>query len=141
MENFDLVYPMFAMVVLTCVVLAALFRTRTLSVASGQISVSYFKTFRGGEEPDASVQLSRHFANMFEAPTLFYLVCLAAMTTDQSALLLHFLAWMYVLLRAAHAHIHIGLNKLRPRILVYFSSWTVLLMMWVYVAVGVFIAN
>jgi hypothetical protein len=141
MENFGLVYPMFAMVVLTCVVLAALFRARTQSVATGQVSASYFKTYRGGDEPDASVQLSRHFANIFEAPTLFYVVCLAAMIVNQTAWPLHLLAWMYVLLRAAHAHIHIGRNKLRPRIFVYFTSWIALLLMWVYVTAAVITSN
>ncbi len=141
MENFGLIYPLFAMVGLTSVVLAALFRARTQSVASGRVSGTYFKTFRGGDEPDASVQVSRHFANLFEAPTLFYVVCLVAMTTGQSALLLHLLAWVYVLLRTAHAHIHIGRNKLRPRIFVYLSSWIVLILMWIFVTVGVSMAN
>ena len=141
MKNFDLVYPMFAMVLLTFGVLVALFRVRARSVADGQVSASYFKTYRGAEEPDPSIQLSRHFANIFEAPTLFYVVCLAAMTTGQSALLLHLLAWMYVLLRTAHALIHTGKNKLRPRICVYFSSWIVLLSMWVYVTVAVLTTN
>lgn len=131
------VYPMFAMVLLTCFILAALFRARVQSVASGEVRGSYFKTYRGSEEPDASVQLSRHFANIFESPTLFYAVCLAAMITGQSSLLLYSLAWVYVLLRAAHAYIHVGKNELRPRILVYFSSWLVLLLMWVLLTVGV----
>lgn len=141
MENFALVYPMFAMVVLTCVVLVALFRARILSVTSGQVSGYFYKTYRGDEEPDAVVQLSRHFSNLFEAPTVFYAVCLAAMITGQSALLLQSLAWAYVLLRVAHAYIHTGRNKLRPRIRVYFSSWIVLFLMWVTVAVGVFVAS
>lgn len=141
MENVALIYPMFAMVVLTCCVLAALFRARVRSVTTGQVSGQYFKTYRGGEEPDASAQLARHFANIFEAPTLFYVVCLAAIVLDQTALPMHLLAWAYVLLRAGHAYIHIGRNKLRPRILVYFSSWIVLFLMWVYVVVGVSIST
>ncbi len=141
MENFALVYPMFAMVVLTCVVLVALFRARILSVTSGQVSGYFYKTYRGDEEPDAVVQLSRHFSNLFEAPTVFYAVCLAAMITGQSALLLQSLAWAYVLLRVAHAYIHTGRNKLRPRIRVYFSSWIVLFLMWVTVAAGVLMAR
>jgi len=141
MENFALLYPMFAMVVLTCLVLAALFRARVHSVAEGQVSGSYFKTYRGGKEPDASVQLSRHFANIFEAPTLFYVVCLAAIVVNQTAWPMHLLAWAYVFLRVGHAHIHIGRNKLRPRIFVYFLSWVVLLLMWVYVVVRVSLAT
>lgn len=139
-KDYSLIYPMFAMVVLTLLVLLALFRSRYQSVASGQVSGNYFKTYRGGEEPDASVQLSRHFANLFEAPVLFYVVCLAAMVTGQSDLVMHLLSWMYILLRAAHAYIHIGKNKLRPRIRAYFFSWTVLLLMWAYVTVGVFLS-
>lgn len=141
MQNLSLVYPMFAMVVLTCVVLTALFRARARSVATGQVSGSYFRTYRGGEEPDASVQLSRHFANLFEAPTLFYVVCLAAMIVNQTAWPVHLLAWTYVLLRVAHAHVHIGRNRLRPRIFVYFSSWIVLLLMWVYLTAAVITSN
>ena len=141
MENLALVYRMFAIVVLTCVVLVALFRARTLSVTGGQVSGYFYKTYRGDEEPDALVQLSRHFSNLFEAPTVFYAVCLAAMITGQSALLLQSLAWTYVLLRVAHAHIHIGRNKLRPRIFVYLLSWIVLLLMWAYVAAGVLMAG
>ena len=141
MENFGLIYPMAAMVLLTCTVLAALFRARTRSVAAGQVSGSYFRTYRGAEEPDASIQLSRHFANIFEAPTLFYVVCLAAMIVNQTAWQFHLLAWAYVLLRAAHAHIHIGENRLRPRILVYFTSWIVLVLMWLYVTAAVFFSN
>ena len=140
MENAALIYPMFAMVVLTCIVLAALFRARVRSVAAGQVSGSYYKTYRGGEEPDASAQLSRHFANIFEAPTLFYVVCLAAIIVNQTAWPMHLLAWAYVLLRAGHAYIHTGRNKLRPRILVYFVSWIVLILMWVYVVVGVLLS-
>jgi len=132
---------MFAMVLLTCAVFVALFRARVKSVVSGEVRGSYFKTYRGGEEPDASIQLSRHFANIFETPTLFYAACLAAMTTGQSSLLLHVLAWMYVVLRLAHAHIHIGSNKLRPRMFVYFTSWLVLLLMWGLLTIGVWLGT
>ncbi len=141
MESFALIYPMFAMVLLTAVVLAVLFRSRVHAVTSGQVVGTYYKTQRGDEEPDALVQLSRQFRNLFEAPTLFYAVCIVAMISGQSALLLQALAWMYVLLRVAHAHIHTGRNKLRPRILVYLCSWIVLFLMWVYVTVGVFVAS
>jgi len=139
MNGFSLVYPMCAMVALTFVVLLALFRARTRSVASGAVDGRYFKTYRGAEEPDTSVQLARHFANIFEAPTLFYAACLAAMISGQTTWPMLGLAWLYVLLRVAHAYIHTGRNKLRPRVYVYFTSWLVLLAMWLLVAVGVFV--
>lgn len=141
MNDFALIYPMFAMTLLTAVVLGVMFRTRVSSVASGQVSAGFFKLYRGEEEPEASVLLSRHFRNLFEAPTLFYVVCLAAMITAQSSLALQLLAWAYVLLRVGHAYIHIVRNKLRQRINIYFASWIVLFSMWVLVTVGVFTAS
>lgn len=126
----SLVYPMCAMVVLTFVVLVSLFRTRVRFVREGKLDASYFKTYQEGAEPEAAAQLSRHFTNLFEAPVLFYVACLAAMVVGQSSMLLTSLAWLYVVLRCAHAYVHTGSNTLNYRIAAYFSSWVVLLLMW-----------
>ena len=135
MNFYSLVYPMFAMVLLTLVILVTLFRTRARFVREGEVSAAYFKIYQEGAEPDASAKLARHFANLFEAPTLFYVACLSAMIVGQSTLLLTLLAWLYVALRGAHAYIHIGSNKLNHRIVAYFSSWAVLLLMWICVVI------
>jgi len=44
------------------------------------------------------------------------------------------LAWAYVVLRVAHAYIHLGANRLRQRIPVYFASWGTLLALWITIA-------
>ena len=137
MKDLSLIYPMSTMVGLTFVVLIALFRTRARLVREGSVSASYFKIYQGAAEPEASAKLARHFANLFEAPTLFYVACLAAMVAEQSTMFLQALAWMYVVLRGVHAYIHTGSNKLNHRIAVYFSSWAVLLLMWACIAIGV----
>jgi len=135
MKEYALIYPMFTMVILTFVVLVALFRNRAQSVSKGEISASYFKTYRGEVEPDSSIKLAQHFANIFEAPTLFYVACLAAMIVGETAMTFQFLTWAYVILRALHAYVHTGSNKLKQRIAAYFSSWVVLLLMWAYLAI------
>lgn len=137
MNQYSLVYPMFAMVALTFGVLVTLFRTRAGFVRQGKVSAAYFKTYQEGAEPESSAKLARHFANLFEAPVLFYAACLAAMVSGQSSLLLHALAWLYVLLRGVHAWIHTGSNVLNHRIAAYFSGWAVLLLMWATIALGV----
>ena len=137
MMEFGLIYPMVAMVALTFVVLVALFRSRTRAVGAGEISVTFFRTYQGAVEPESTVKLSRHFANIFEAPTLFYIACLAAMIAGQATVVFQVLAWLYVGLRAIHALVHTGGNRLRKRIAVYFASWIVLLAMWLYLAAGV----
>lgn len=135
--NFDLVYPMAAMVLLTFVVLIKMFRARVRAVKAGEADAGYYKTYQEGKEPREVAALSRHLVNMFESPTLFYAACIAGMVTGQNATVLQVLAWLYVAMRAIHAYIHTGSNSLPPRIKIYFSSWLVLLGMWGTLVAGV----
>jgi hypothetical protein len=128
---------MFAMVLITFGVLLALFRSRVRAVRQGQVTTAYFKTYQGEVEPDATAKPARHFTNLFEAPTLFYVVCLAAMITHFTGLGMQLLAWAYVAARLTHAAVHIGSNRLRSRVRVYFLSWMVLLSMWIYLVFGI----
>lgn len=129
--GYSLVYPMFAMVLLTGFVLVRLFRSRVSAVQAGQVTASYFRLYQGAVEPETTVKNSRHFSNLFEAPTLFYAVCLAAMVTHVTGLLMVVLAWLYVVTRIVHAAIHLGPNRLRYRVRAYFVSWLILLAMWI----------
>jgi hypothetical protein len=138
MSVLSLVYPMLALVLLTFGVLIALFRSRVRMVREGLAPVSYFRTFQGSVvEPEFTVKPQRHFANLFEAPTLFYAACLAAMVTGLTGTLVVVLAWLYVALRYVHAWIHLGGNRVRYRMRAYFASWLCLLALWISVAVGV----
>jgi hypothetical protein len=129
-----LVYPMLAMVLLTFVVLVMLFRARIRMVREGHAPVSYFRTFQGSlETPDYAAKPARHFANLFEAPTLFYVGCLAAMVVGARGWGVLALAWGYVAARCIHACIHLGGNRVRYRLRAYFVSWLLLLGLWVYV--------
>ena len=130
-----MIYPMFAMVLLTAGVLITLFRSRVRAVRAGQLPATYFKTYQGHAEPESAVKAARHFANLFESPVLFYAACLAAMITHISGRGMQILAWMYVIARVIHAIVHLGRNKLRPRIAVYMFSWLVLLTMWAYLVI------
>jgi hypothetical protein len=132
-----LIYPMFAMVVLTAIVLISLFRARVRAVSTGAVSATYFRTYQDGSEPVETAKISRHFTNLFEAPVLFYVCSLAAMVVNEASLLLVALAWLYVLARAVHAYIHTGSNRLRQRIGAYFASWIVLFAMWVVLVASV----
>lgn len=134
---FTLIYPMFAMVLLSFVVLIRLFRSRVSAVKAGELETSYFRLYRGAVEPESTAKVSRHFSNLFEAPTLFYVVCLAAMVTQKGGTLMQTLAWVYVLARFVHAFIHLGSNRLRWRVRAYFVSWLVLLAMWVTLVIAV----
>ncbi len=137
MNRFSLFFPMLAMFALTALVLVILFRSRIRAIREKQVSSGYFKVYQGQVEPEYSAKPARHFTNLFEAPTLFYAVCLAAMVTQQSDRVLEVLAWAYVAARVAHSFIHLGSNEIVPRLSAYFSSWFALLAMWIYLAVRV----
>jgi hypothetical protein len=136
-----LIYPMFAMVLLTAAVLVILFRSRVAAVRSGLVSKAYFRIYQGEVEPESTAKPARHFANLFEAPVLFYVVCLAAMITHFTGIAMQVLAWIYVATRVIHTTVHLGGNRLRKRVRAYFFSWLVLLVMWIYLVVGVSVSS
>lgn len=136
MPDLRIIYPMLAMVLLTFIVLIVVFRRRMRMVREGHAPVSYFRTLQGSQEPDYAVQASRHFANLFEAPVLFYVACLAALFVGLRGWGLLALAWAYVAARVVHAIVHLGSNRLRHRMRIYGASWLVLLAMWVWIAVA-----
>jgi hypothetical protein len=107
-------------------------------VREGLATVSYFRTFQGSVvEPEYTVKPARHFANLFEAPTLFYAGCLAAMVAGVSGTAVLALAWGYVAMRYLHAFIHLGANRVRYRMRAYFASWLLLIALWILIAVDV----
>ncbi len=136
MSVLSLVYPMAAMVLLTMFVLVRMFRARVGAVKAGQIDANFYRLFQGATEPANAQKVSRNFSNLFEAPTLFYVVCLAAMITGVTGVLMVTLAWAYVAMRVVHTAIHLGPNKLRWRIRAYFASWLLLAALWVTLLVG-----
>ena len=116
MSNAALVWPMVALVLLTMAVLVRLFRSRVRAVRDGEVTAAYFRAFQGGTEPESSAIVARHFANLFEAPMLFYVACLAAMVLHAVDPATVGLAWAYVLARVVHTGVHLGRNRLRHRI-------------------------
>jgi hypothetical protein len=128
---------MATMVLLTIIVLVRMFRGRVRAVKAGEADAGYYKTYQEGSEPRELAQISRQVVNLFESPTLFYVACLAGLVTGIYPMTLILLAWAYVVARVIHAYIHIGSNRLPPRIASYFLSWFVLLAMWGTIVAGV----
>lgn len=137
MSEYALVYPMAAMVLLTFIVLVRMVRGRFIAVGRGEVDARFYKTYQGQDEPRTAAQNTRHFVNLFENPVLFYAACAVAMITGQGTGLLYWLAWAYVAARVLHAFVHLGSNRIPPRMAVYGVSWLVLLAMWATLVAGV----
>ena len=125
-----ILYPLFAMFLLVAVVFLRMRSMRFTAVRRKEVSVGYYRAFQGGSEPEALRVVSRHFANLFEVPVLFYVVVLMLYVTHHVSYWLVGCAWVYVALRYLHSYIHLTSNDVIKRFAVYFASGFVLAVMW-----------
>ena len=124
-----ILFPQFAMFVLVALVLLRMRTLRFAAVREGRLSVDYFRAYDGQVEPRLRV-IERHFANLFEVPTLFHVGCLMAYATrfvDGWAI---GLAWVYVALRGLHSAVHLTRNDVVLRFSLYMASNAVLSAFW-----------
>jgi len=137
MQSFAILYPAFAMALLTFGVSVWLLKMRIKAYKSGA-DPRYFK-LNQGELPVYAKQAEQHYENLFEMPVLFYVVLLVAFVTQTANVGLVFLAWAYVAARAAHSYVHLGENKLLLRRNVFLVSFAILLMMWVWILIALLV--
>lgn len=126
-----MIYPLAAMVLLTAVVQTGLFLNRSGAVKRGEADPKYYKTFQGeNKEPRQAAQFTRHYINLFEMPVLFYAAGVASLATGLGGEAMVWAAWVFVAARVVHAMIHLGSNKIFPRIYAHGFAWCVVLVMW-----------
>ena len=130
MSAVAILFPGFAMFLLTFCVFCLLGFNRYRAVRKREIDARYFKLYRDYEEPERLRVLSRHVSNHFEVPLLFYIALIFIFITQKVDVVQVVLAWCYVVLRLFHAYIHLGSNKLTRRFTVFILSGAVLVAMW-----------
>tara|TARA_R110002051_G_scaffold325086_1_gene425694 strand:+ start:1248 stop:1622 length:375 start_codon:yes stop_codon:yes gene_type:complete len=84
--------------------------------------------------PEDVVKISNNIANQFEAPVLFYILCLVIYSIHGVNTAAIALAWLFVLSRCAHAYVHIGSNYVPLRMRLFVLGGLVLLAMLTLVA-------
>jgi len=125
-----ILYPVFAMFLLTAAVLTRMGIARFGAVRSGTISLGFYRTFDAGEEPERLRVITRHFINLFEVPVLFYVAVIIAHISHTATFLLVGLAWAFVLLRCLHSYVHLSANDVPLRVSFYAASGLVLVVFW-----------
>ena len=125
-----IVWPAFALFVLTMLSVARLARMRFAAAREGRVDPRYYKVFRGEGEPPALAAASRNVVNLHEMPTLFYAGIAIAFAAGRNGVLLVALAWGYVALRYAHSLIHLTTNRVIWRFRALAASMFVLLAFW-----------
>lgn len=83
---------------------------------------------------DDVVKVSNNIASQFEAPVLFYVLCLVLYSINAVSMVFIVLAWMFVLSRFAHAYVHIGSNHVPIRFRLFFIGCLLLISILILVA-------
>lgn len=125
----QLIWPLFAMALLSSLVWLRLFVTRIGEMKRRQIHPQQVAT---------SVQTSLledtraadNFRNLFELPVLFYVASLLAIHLNLESVILLVLAWAFVAFRFLHSYIHCTYNRVMDRFRVYLISGIVLWAFW-----------
>ena len=127
----EIIYPMFALVVLTFVIGFSTGISRLISAKKGLVDRRYFKLFSGYTPPDNIVKLGRNFSNLLEVPILFYAVGIILLALGINNQLMLGFAWAFVALRIIHSIIHVTYNNPIHRFLAFLLSSSIVLIMWV----------
>lgn len=133
----NIVYPVYALVALTLFCMVRLGMLRVAAIKRGEIDPRFFALYRGYDEPDKLAAYSRHVSNLFEAPVLFYVICVTAAISGQDGVLPVSIAWAYVVLRYVHSYVHLTSNVVIVRFRVFVTSMIVLTALWIVVLTGI----
>ena len=132
MTGYQMFWPMIAHVALVYLLYMLLGIRRAKLVREGRLDKSEFRENRG--EPAESLVVKNALANQFELPVLFYACCILLYITEADNLAAVGLAWLFVVLRYAHAFVHVTSNDLRYRSPLFAGSYVVLAGMWAWLA-------
>ena len=131
--------PVFVQVALTFGLLLWMAYTRRSSLSRGELKVRDI-ALRQPAWPPRATQASNSFDSQFQIPILFYVLVILAWITKQADLLFVVMAWIFVILRLAHAYIHTTSNHVPTRFRAFAAGAAILLLMWIIFAVRILLS-
>ena len=130
--------PLFVQVGMTFALLFAMATARTRAIQSGHTKFKDI-ALRQPNWPERPTQVANCFSNQFEVPVLLYVLIALALPLRRADLVIVLLSWVFVLTRFIHAGIFVTSNDVRSRSLAWFAGVIVLLIMWIWFAIGVLV--
>lgn len=127
------IWPMIAHAALIFGLYILLSTRRVGAVRDGRAKAEQFRENR--DEPAESLVVKNAIANQFELPVLFYAVSILLYLVDADNPVTVAGGWLFVVLRYAHAYVHVTSNRLRYRRPLFIASLLVAMMLWAWLAV------
>jgi hypothetical protein len=121
--------PLFVQVVLTFVLYCWMAYYRVTLIRRGVVHPRDV-ALREPNWPPHVLQVANAAHNQLETPVLFYVLTILAIITHHADVLFVLMAWIFVLVRIAHAYIHVTSNRVSLRGSVFGIALLVLMMMW-----------
>ncbi len=128
--------PTFVLVALTFVLFFWMGTLRVAAIRGRQVKFKDI-ALREPNWPARVTQIANAAHNQIETPVLFYVLTILEILTRQADFIFLVLAWVYVVLRFAHAFIHVTGNNVAVRGPVFMLGVAVLAIMWGLFAVHV----
>ena len=132
MTGYEMFWPLLAHALLVYILYGLLGLRRGKVVHEGRIKRSDYRENR--DEPAESLVVKNSLSNQFELPVLFYACSILLYITEADNLPAIALAWLFVILRYAHAYVHVTSNDLRFRSPLFAAGFVVLGAMWAWLA-------
>lgn len=125
-----ILYPAFAMFLLTISCFFYLGYARFRAIHAGDVKISFYRTYDEGSQPKRLHLLARHVQNHFEVPPMYYAGVLISYVLGNDSLLTLIFAWVFVAARYLHSYIHLGGNNVSVRFFTFGFSLLCLLGLW-----------
>ena len=127
----SIIYPMGLLAIFTLLYSYVLITGRQKAVKSGDINPGFFKAHTNGTPPDYMQQASRHWANLYEVPVLFYAACAAILALRLDDAIFVYMGYSFLGFRIIHSYIHTTYNNVYHRLLIFACGLVIVLAMWV----------
>jgi hypothetical protein len=121
--------PLFVEVALTLGLFCWMAYHRVTVIRSGEVHPRDI-ALRQPNWPPRVLQVANAAHNQLETPVLFYVLTILAIITRHADLLFVVLAWIFVLIRLAHAYVHVTSNRISVRGPTFGLALLVLIVMW-----------
>jgi len=125
----ELLPPLFVQVAITFLLVIMTGITRYVAAKQGKVKVSDIALREPGW-PKSVTKISNALHNQLETPILFYLLVVLLLVTKQGDQTYLMLAWSYVAVRLVHLAIHLTINHVLYRFLIFVTSMLILMVMW-----------
>ncbi len=131
-----ILYPLLAQVGLTFVLMLAMASVRVKGARRRKYKLRDIAV-NNSNYPDDIRKFGNSYANQFELPVLFYLLCVLLVIGGRGDDRLYvFLAWGFVAARLLHAYIHVTSNHVVRRFYAFLVGAVLLVTMWGLFALG-----